>query len=84
VCDDHEDLRRLWGLRAGRCGLGRYQVCTGSVAVPRTHVETVVIGGPEHAVELGAFLSDAKTRRVRLAAGRLRQLADLGRNWAAA
>ncbi len=39
--------------------------------------------GLEHEVELGVFLSNSKSRRGKLSAGSLQQLADLGLDWAA-
>ncbi|WP_326769855.1 helicase associated domain-containing protein [Streptomyces sp. NBC_01591] len=55
----------------------------GSLTVPRAHVETVVVDGQEHAVKLGVFLSNTKSRRGKLAADKLQQLAALGLDWAA-
>lgn len=34
-------------------------------------------------VKLGVFLSNSKSRRAKLTAGKLKQLADLGLEWAA-
>jgi hypothetical protein len=56
---------------------------TGSVTVPRSHVETVVIDGQEHTVKLGVFLSNTKTRRAKLTIDKLAALAHLGLDWAA-
>ncbi len=68
----------------GIAALAQYKTRTGSVTVPRAHVETVVIDGEEHAVKLGVWLSNTKTRRAKLTADRLQTLADLGLEWAGA
>ncbi|MFD4977496.1 helicase associated domain-containing protein [Streptomyces sp. NPDC058424] len=67
----------------GVAALTQYKARTGSVTVPRSHVETVAIDGQEHAVKLGVFLSNTKTRRAKLTADRLQALAALGLEWAA-
>ncbi|MET8413580.1 helicase associated domain-containing protein [Streptomyces sp. NPDC005195] len=66
----------------GVAAFAQYKTRTGSVTVPRSHVETVVVHGQEHAVKLGVFLSNSKSRRARLTADQLAQLAALGLNWA--
>lgn len=43
-----------------------------------------MVSGQEHAVKLGVFLSNTKSRRAKLTADKLRQLADLGLEWATA
>ncbi|MFE5885973.1 helicase associated domain-containing protein [Streptomyces hydrogenans] len=53
---------------------------TGSVKVPRAHVEALP-GGTE--VKLGVFLSNSKSRRAKLTADKLAALAGLGLEWAA-
>lgn len=68
----------------GVAALAQYRARTGSVTVPRAHIEAVVIDGQEHSVKLGVFLSNAKSRRGKLAADKLQALADLGLEWAAA
>lgn len=67
----------------GVAALAQYKTRTRSVTVPRGHVETIVIGGQEHSVKLGVFLSNSKSRRTKLTADKLQQLADLGLSWAA-
>ncbi|GAA1923569.1 DEAD/DEAH box helicase [Streptantibioticus ferralitis] len=67
----------------GVAALQQYKARTGSVTVSRGHVETVVIGGEEHAVKLGVFLSNSRSRRAKLTSDRLRALAELGLEWAA-
>lgn len=62
--------------------LRQYKTREGHLTVPRKHVETVVVDGQEHLVKLGVFLSNAKSRRDKLTAGKLRQLALLGFDWA--
>jgi hypothetical protein len=67
----------------GVAALAQHKARTGSVTVPRAHVETVVVDGQEHSVKLGAFLSNTKSRRGKLATDKLQALADLGLDWAA-
>ncbi|MEU2681330.1 Helicase associated domain protein [Streptomyces sp. NPDC007107] len=67
----------------GVLALEQYKARTGSVTVPRAHIETVVIDGQEHGVKLGVFLTNSKTRRAKLAADKLAVLAALGLEWAA-
>ncbi|MFB6679026.1 hypothetical protein ACFCWG_42825 [Streptomyces sp. NPDC056390] len=54
---------------------------TGSVAVPRSHVEQLDDGTE---VKLGVFLSNSKSRRTKLTKDKLAALASLGLGWAAA
>ncbi|MGW5330897.1 Helicase associated domain protein [Streptomyces sp. NPDC004014] len=63
----------------GCAALAQYKARTGSVTVPRGHVE-VLSDGTE--VRLGVFLSNTKTRRAGLTAEQLQRLADLGLHWA--
>ncbi|MFF5621040.1 DEAD/DEAH box helicase [[Kitasatospora] papulosa] len=67
----------------GILALQRYKNRTGSLTVPRAHIETVTIDGHEHGVKLGVFLTNSKTRRAKLAADKLAVLAALGLDWAA-
>ncbi|MEV5672845.1 Helicase associated domain protein [Streptomyces sp. NPDC052503] len=67
----------------GVLALEQYKNRTGSLTVPRAHIENVVIDGQEHPVKLGVFLTNSKTRRAKLAADKLAQLAALGLEWAA-
>ncbi|MGW2894392.1 NACHT domain-containing protein [Streptomyces sp. NPDC001212] len=67
----------------GVAALAQYKTRTGSLTVPRSHVETLVIDRQEHAVKLGVFLSNTKTRRANLTADKLATLAALGLDWAA-
>jgi hypothetical protein len=53
---------------------------TGSVTVPRAHVEALPDGSE---VKLGVFLSNSKSRRAKLTGDKLAALADLGLDWAA-
>ncbi|MFD3663124.1 Helicase associated domain protein [Streptomyces sp. NPDC058659] len=68
----------------GVAALAQYKTRTGSVTVPRGHEERIVIGGQEHTVRLGVFLSNSKSRRAKLTADKLAALAALGLQWAAA
>ncbi|MFC8596687.1 DEAD/DEAH box helicase [Streptomyces atroolivaceus] len=67
----------------GVLALEQYKARTGTLTVPRAHVETVIIEGQEHEVKLGVFLTNSKTRRAKLAADKLAALAALGLEWAA-
>ncbi|MFC8827415.1 hypothetical protein ACFT9I_18970 [Streptomyces sp. NPDC057137] len=50
------------------------------MTVPGAHVEALPDGSE---VQLGAFLSNSKSRRAKLTTDKLQQLAALGLNWAA-
>ncbi|MFD9053224.1 helicase associated domain-containing protein [Streptomyces zaomyceticus] len=63
----------------GVAALAQYKARTGSVTVPRTHVERLEDGTE---VKLGVFLSNSKSRRARLTADKLAALAELGLDWA--
>lgn len=67
----------------GVAALAQYKTRTGSLTVPRAHVETIVVDGQAHAVKLGVFLSNSKSRRAKLTPDKLQQLAALGLHWAA-
>ncbi len=58
----------------------QYKARTGSVKVPRGHVEALPDGSE---VKLGVFLSNSKSRRAKLTADKLTALASLGLEWAA-
>ncbi|MFD4863335.1 DEAD/DEAH box helicase [Streptomyces atratus] len=64
----------------GVAALAQYKARTGSVTVPRAHVEALPDGSE---VKLGVFLSNSKSRRAKLTADKLQALAALGLNWAA-
>ncbi|MFF4433834.1 Helicase associated domain protein [Streptomyces sp. NPDC001513] len=66
----------------GLAALQQYTARTGSVTVPRSHVEAVVIDGQEHAVKLGIWLTNTKTRRDKLDQTQLTALTDAGIHWA--
>ncbi|WP_435855031.1 Helicase associated domain protein [Streptomyces massasporeus] len=65
----------------GIAALRQYKARTGSVTVPRAHVEQLE-GGTE--VRLGVWITNQKTRRAKLTADKLQQLANLGLEWAEA
>ncbi|MFG2677227.1 Helicase associated domain protein [Streptomyces sp. NPDC048445] len=65
----------------GVAALAQYKARTGSVTVPRAHVERLEDGSE---VKLGVFLSNSKSRRAKLTADKLTALTDLGLHWAAA
>ncbi|GED90741.1 hypothetical protein TNCT6_78260 [Streptomyces sp. 6-11-2] len=64
----------------GVAALAQYKTRTGSLTVPRGHVEQLPDGSE---VKLGVFLSNTKSRRGKLTADRLAALANLGLDWAA-
>lgn len=66
----------------GVAALAQYKARTGSVTVPRGHVETIVIDGQEHTVKLGVWVMNQKGRRSKLTTDRLAALAALGLEWA--
>uniref|UniRef100_UPI00148C4519 helicase associated domain-containing protein n=1 Tax=Streptomyces asoensis TaxID=249586 RepID=UPI00148C4519 len=63
----------------GVAALAQYKTRTGSVTVPRGHVERLEDGIE---VKLGVFLSNSKSRRGKLTADKLAALANLGLEWA--
>jgi hypothetical protein len=63
----------------GVTALAQYKTREGSLAVPRSHVETLPDGTE---VKLGVFLSNTKTRRAKLTTDKLAALANLGLGWA--
>ncbi|MFD5623787.1 helicase associated domain-containing protein [Streptomyces yangpuensis] len=67
----------------GLQALTQYIAREGSVTVPRGHVEAVDIDGVEHAVKLGIWLTNTKSRRGKLDQAQLAALAHLGIHWAA-
>ncbi|MFE7948185.1 helicase associated domain-containing protein [Streptomyces sp. NPDC057426] len=70
----------LGAFERGVAALAQYKARTGSLTVPRGHVETLEDGTE---VKLGVFLSNAKSRRAKLTADKLQALAELGLDWAA-
>ncbi|MGW1216686.1 Helicase associated domain protein [Streptomyces sp. NPDC002499] len=70
----------LSAFERGVAALAQYKARTGSVTVPRNHVEQLEDGAE---VKLGVFLSNSKSRRAKLGADKLQQLAGLGLEWAA-
>ncbi|MGD3112494.1 Helicase associated domain protein [Streptomyces sp. YGL11-2] len=63
----------------GIAALAQFKARTGSVTVPRSHVETLPDGTE---VKLGVFLSNTKSRRAKLTPDKRKALADLGLHWA--
>lgn len=64
----------------GVAALAQYKARTGSLVVPRAHVERLEDGTE---VKLGVFLSNSKSRRTKLTDDKLAVLADIGLEWAA-
>ncbi|MGW3451766.1 Helicase associated domain protein [Streptomyces sp. NPDC001076] len=69
----------LSAFERGVAALAQYKARTGSVTVPRGHVETLPDGTE---VRLGVWLTNSKSRRAKLTADKLAALADLGLHWA--
>lgn len=68
----------------GVAALRQYQARTGSVTVPRGHVEALEPaskGGEPVEVKLGVWLSNTKSRRAKLTADQLDKLAEAGLDW---
>ncbi|NJP80869.1 helicase, partial [Streptomyces sp. AA8] len=63
----------------GVAALAQYKTRTGSVTVPRGHVETLEDGME---VKLGVWLTNTKTRRAKLTTEKRKALAELGLDWA--
>ncbi|MET7694032.1 Helicase associated domain protein [Streptomyces sp. NPDC005483] len=63
----------------GVAALAQYKTRTGSLTVPRGHVEALPDGSK---VKLGVWIMNQKGRRGKLTTERLAQLADLGLDWA--
>ncbi|TLQ38765.1 DEAD/DEAH box helicase [Streptomyces marianii] len=72
----------------GLAALRQYKARTGSVTVPRAHVEVLADGAEDGdgdepvRVKLGVWISNTKSRRTKLTADKLAQLAELGLDWA--
>ncbi|MFF0190831.1 Helicase associated domain protein [Streptomyces sp. NPDC005244] len=62
----------------GVAALAQYKARTGSVTVPRSHVETLPDGS---GVRLGVWIMNQKSRRAKLTADKLAALAELGLDW---
>ncbi|WP_442805932.1 helicase associated domain-containing protein [Streptomyces sp. NBC_01341] len=71
----------LSAFEKGVAALAQYKARTGSMTVPRGHVERLEDGAE---VRLGVFLSNSKSRRAKLTPDKLATLAGLGLEWAAA
>lgn len=69
----------LGGFQRGVEALRRYKARTGSLSVPRGHIETLPDGSE---IKLGVFLSNTKTRRTKLTDDKRQLLAELGVDWA--
>ncbi|MFF5538635.1 helicase associated domain-containing protein [Streptomyces cinerochromogenes] len=68
------------GFERGCAALAQYRALTGTTGlVSRSHIETLPDGTE---VKLGVFLANTKTRRAKLSAAQLQQLAALGLQWA--
>ncbi|MFB8242879.1 helicase associated domain-containing protein, partial [Kitasatospora purpeofusca] len=66
----------------GLTALTQYRERTGTVTVPRTHVEELPDGDDGTVeVKLGVWISNTKTRRAKLTPEQLDQLAALGLHW---
>ncbi|KOV13295.1 helicase [Streptomyces sp. XY431] len=66
----------------GVAALAQYRERTGSVTVPRAHVEELPDGqGGTVEVKLGVWISNTKSRRAKLTEAQLDQLTALGLDW---
>ncbi|MFD1313169.1 DEAD/DEAH box helicase [Streptomyces kaempferi] len=65
----------------GVAALAQYKTRESSVTVPRGHIERLEDGTE---VKLGVWIMNQKTRRAKLTTDKLKQLANLGLNWARA
>ncbi|MGW1616794.1 helicase associated domain-containing protein [Streptomyces sp. NPDC002285] len=63
----------------GLAALAQYKTREGSVTVPRGHVERLEDGTE---VKLGVWIMNQKIRRTKLTPDKLKQLANLGLDWA--
>ncbi|MFJ1898740.1 MULTISPECIES: Helicase associated domain protein [unclassified Streptomyces] len=73
----------LSAFEKGVAALAQYKARTGSVTVPRTHEERILIDGQEHLIKLGIWTMNQKSRRTKLTTNKLTTLANLGIQWAA-
>ncbi|MFE4688101.1 helicase associated domain-containing protein [Streptomyces sp. NPDC056721] len=71
----------LGAFERGVAALAQYKTRTGSVTVPRGHVEALPDGSE---VKLGVWIMNQKTRRTKLGDDKLTALTDLGLDWARA
>ncbi|MET7608907.1 Helicase associated domain protein [Streptomyces avermitilis] len=69
----------LSAFEKGVAALAQYKARTGSLTVPRGHVEALPDGSE---VRLGVWLTNTKTRRAKLTDDKLTALATLGLEWA--
>lgn len=69
----------LSAFEKGVAALAQYKARTGSLTVPRGHVEALPDGTE---VRLGVWLTNTKTRRAKLTDDKLTALATLGLEWA--
>ncbi|MEW2051559.1 Helicase associated domain protein [Streptomyces sp. NPDC005476] len=70
----------LSAFEKGLAALAQYKTRTGSVTVPRGHVETLADGTD---VKLGVWIMNQKGRRAKLTTDKLTTLATIGLDWAA-
>lgn len=70
---------RSGAFERGVAALAQYKSRTGSLTVPRAHVEALPDGSE---VKLGVWLSNTKTRRTKLTRDKHQALAALGLEWA--
>ncbi|GAB7036128.1 hypothetical protein JCM4914_75890 [Streptomyces platensis subsp. malvinus] len=74
-----EPTRASRAFERGVAALAQYRARTGSVKVPRTHVELLEDGAE---VRLGVWIMNQKSRRAKLTTDKLSALAALGLEWA--
>ncbi|WP_020132699.1 DEAD/DEAH box helicase [Streptomyces sp. 303MFCol5.2] len=76
-----ESPRASTTFERGVAALAQYRARTGSVKVPRAHVERLEDGAE---VRLGVWIMNQKSRRAKLTTDKLSELAALGLEWALA
>ncbi|MGW1108046.1 Helicase associated domain protein [Streptomyces sp. NPDC002540] len=77
--EPEEPTRASTTFERGMAALAQYRARTGSVKVPRAHVELLEDGAE---VRLGVWIMNQKGRRAKLTADKLAALAALGLDWA--
>ena len=77
--EPEEPTRASTTFERGVAALAQYRARTGSVKVPRAHVELLEDGAE---VRLGVWIMNQKSRRAKLATDKLSALAALGLEWA--
>jgi superfamily II DNA or RNA helicase len=80
--DEKRSGKTSAAFQRGLAALAQWVEREGTHRVPRQHTEHVTLDGQQHAVRLGVWISNTKSRRDRLEAHQLAALAELGIEWA--